>query len=119
MNTVGLSSCSVFLQICLAFLLRELAEIDKQLDQKTREKCCLCGLFVGLLKRGDDVAQAALASPPPSRRTLILRRPDDSQKNPLYFHNVRAIRANRLKPAICNFWPRKRDSPNKASVREP
>ena len=27
MNTVGLSSCSVFLQICLAFLLRELAEI--------------------------------------------------------------------------------------------
>ena len=26
----------------------------------------------------------------------------DSQKNP-YFHNVRAIRANRLKPAIRNF----------------
>ena len=25
-----------------------------------------------------------------------------SQKDP-YFHNVRAIRANRLKPAICNF----------------
>ena len=44
----------MFLQICLAFLLRELAEIDKQLDQKTQEKCCLCGLFVGLLKRGDE-----------------------------------------------------------------
>ena len=26
------------------------------------------------------------------------------RKNP-YFHNVRAIRANRLKPAIRNFWP--------------
>ena len=26
----------------------------------------------------------------------------DSQKNP-YFHNVRAIRANRLEPAIRNF----------------
>ena len=31
-----------------------------------------------------------------------LRWPSDSQKRP-YFHNVRVIRANRLKPAIRNF----------------
>ena len=39
----------------------------------------------------------------------------DSQKNP-YFHNVRAIRANRLKPAIRNFWP-SRSAIRKKGVR--
>ena len=52
----------MFLQICPAFLLRELAEIDKQLDQKTQEKCCLCGFFVGLLKRGDGATTFAIAN---------------------------------------------------------
>ena len=50
------------LQICLACLLRELAEIGKQLDQKNTRKCGLCGLFVGLLKRGDDMIQGQIFS---------------------------------------------------------
>ena len=36
-----------------------------------------------------------------------------------YCHNVRAIRANRLKPAIRHFSAPKRDSQTKGSVREP
>ena len=42
-----------------------------------------------------------------------------SQKSP-YFHNVRVIRANRLKSAIHNcLLPRKRNSRKRGSVREP
>ena len=43
----------------------------------------------------------------------------DSQKN-TYFHNVRAIRANRLEPAIRNFQPpRSAIRKKRGSVREP
>ena len=42
----------------------------------------------------------------------------DSQKTP-YFHNVRAIRANRLKPAISSSWPPKRDSQEQVQLGNP
>ena len=63
MNTVGLSSCSVFLQICLAFLLRELAEIDKQLDQQTQENAAFVGSLWVCLKGAIRFTQGRLHNP--------------------------------------------------------
>ena len=57
-------------------------------------------------KEGFWRAFGHLARSVPNRRAIRVNRfaRIDSQKKP-YFHNVRAIRANRLKPAIRNFLP--------------
>ena len=77
--------------------------------QKSLHEHCL-EIIVGLRWPGDSQRE--------SGRLVGI----DSQKKP-YFHNVRAIRANRLKPAIRDLIlalpPPKRDSQKRGSVREP
>ena len=72
-----------------------------------------------LRKSAPPKLQSNIALDGPAIRNANRGKQIDSQKIP-YFHNVRATRANRLKPAIRNYlWPPKRDSPKRGSVREP
>ena len=100
--------------------------------------------FLAALALGSAAVVAAEASAgrfcPASASTtliflvLVLKWPGDSQRESgrfaridshesiqkkNYFRNLQAIRANRLKSPIRNFWPPKRDSQKRGSVREP